>query len=237
MEFLLAALTLGFLGSFHCVGMCGPIALALPVDHSHPTKRVLGTLSYNLGRIITYGAMGALFGLLGKGFVMAGYQQWLSIGLGVAILIGVLWPQSWGTSTVFLSPIYRIVAHIKKALGRLFRKKSLESLLFIGLLNGLLPCGLVYMGVAGAIASGSPLQGAVFMMVFGLGTAPAMLGVTLLSGHITLQWRNKIRRAVPVIVSTMAILLILRGLNLGIPYISPEMSKTDCTKHSCCQKK
>ena len=237
MEFLLAALTLGFLGSFHCVGMCGPIALALPVDHSHPAKRILGTLSYNLGRIITYGAMGALFGLLGKGFVMAGYQQWLSIGLGVAILVGVLWPKSFSTSTPLLQPLYKVVAIIKQTLGGLFRKKSMESLLFIGLLNGLLPCGLVYMGVAGAIATGSPMQGALFMMAFGLGTAPAMLSVTLLSGSITLQWRNNIRKAVPVVVSTMAILLILRGLNLGIPYISPEMSKTDCTKHTCCHKK
>jgi hypothetical protein len=93
------------------------------------------------------------------------------------------------------------------------------------------------MGVAGAIATGSPMQGALFMMAFGLGTAPAMLGVTLLSGSITLQWRNNIRKAVPVVVSTMAILLILRGLSLGIPYISPEMSKTDCTKHTCCHKK
>jgi sulfite exporter TauE/SafE len=237
MEFLLAALTLGFLGSFHCVGMCGPIALALPVDHSNPTKRILGTLSYNLGRILTYGAMGALFGLLGKGFVMAGYQQWLSIGLGVAILVGVLWPKSFNLSTPFLQPIYKVVAFIKQKLGGLFRKKSMQSLLSIGLLNGLLPCGLVYMGVAGAIATGSPLNGSLFMMTFGLGTAPAMLSVTLLSGSITLQWRNNIRKVVPVVVSTMAILLILRGLNLGIPYISPEMSKTDCTKHSCCHKK
>jgi sulfite exporter TauE/SafE len=237
MEFLLAALTLGFLGSFHCVGMCGPIALALPVDHSHPAKRILGTLSYNLGRILTYGAMGALFGLLGKGFVMAGYQQWLSIGLGVAILVDVLWPKSFSTSTPLLQPLYKVVAIIKQTLGGLFRKKSMESLLFIGLLNGLLPCGLVYMGVAGAIATGSPMQGALFMMAFGLGTAPAMLGVTLLSGSITLQWRNNIRKAVPVVVSTMAFLLILRGLSLGIPYISPEMSKTDCTKHTCCHKK
>jgi sulfite exporter TauE/SafE len=237
MEFLLAALTLGFLGSFHCVGMCGPIALALPVDHSHPAKRILGTLSYNLGRILTYGAMGALFGLLGKGFVMAGYQQWLSIGLGVAILVDVLWPKSFSTSTPLLQPLYKVVAIIKQTLGGLFRKKSMESLLFIGLLNGLLPCGLVYMGVAGAIATGSPMQGALFMMAFGLGTAPAMLSATLLSGSITLQWRNNIRKAVPVVVSTMAFLLILRGLSLGIPYISPEMSKTDCTKHTCCHKK
>ena len=237
MEFLLAALTLGFLGSFHCVGMCGPIALALPVDHSHPAKRILGTLSYNLGRILTYGAMGALFGLLGKGFVMAGYQQWLSLGLGVAILVDVLWPKSFSTSTPLLQPLYKVVAIIKQTLGGLFIKKSMESLLFIGLLNGLLPCGLVYMGVAGAIATGSPMQGALFMMAFGLGTAPAMLGVTLLSGSITLQWRNNIRKAVPVVVSTMAILLILRGLSLGIPYISPEMSKTDCSKHTCCHKK
>ena len=237
MEFLLAALTLGFLGSFHCVGMCGPIALALPVDHSHPAKRILGTLSYNLGRILTYGAMGALFGLLGKGFVMAGYQQWLSLGLGVAILVDVLWPKSFSTSTPLLQPLYKVVAIIKQTLGGLFRKKSMESLLFIGLLNGLLPCGLVYMGVAGAIATGSPMQGALFMMAFGLGTAPAMLSATLLSGSITLQWRNNIRKAVPVVVSTMAILLILRGLSLGIPYISPEMSKTDCTKHTCCHKK
>ena len=121
-------------------------------------------------------------------------------------------------------------------MGRLFKQRSYSALFAIGLLNGLLPCGLVYTGIAGAIAVADPVKSSLFMMLFGLGTVPAMFGLILAGQKISLNWRNSFRKAVPVFVSVMAVLLILRGLNLGIPYISPELSKTDCTKHHCCHK-
>lgn len=237
MEVWIAALSLGFLGSFHCVGMCGPIALALPVRSSNKLVRMGGALIYNSGRTFTYAIFGGMFGLLGKGFVIGGYQQALSIALGVIILVGLLMPKSWTSIFSMLPIVNPFVSKLKSALGYLFSLGSLPSLFSIGMLNGLLPCGLVYMAVAGAIATGDMWRGSLFMAVFGWGTVPAMMLVTMAVGAFNLQWRSRIRQAVPVFVGLMACVLILRGLNLGIPYLSPELSKTDCTKQTCCSKK
>lgn len=237
MEWILAALALGFLGSFHCIGMCGPIALVLPLPANTTLSKATGILIYNTGRILTYATLGALFGLLGKGFILAGYQQLLSIVLGAAILLIVLIPGSMISKSGITNFLYLPVLKIKSALSLLFRQKSYSSLLTVGILSGLLPCGLVYLGVAGAIATGSAAEGSLFMALFGAGTVPAMATVSIASHRIGVTWRNKIRKAVPVMVVLMACMLMLRGMNLGIPYISPELSRTDCTEHRCCHPK
>ncbi len=237
MEFLIAAFTLGFLGSFHCIGMCGPIALALPLSSSSKWARVLGALLYNLGRSFTYAVFGIVFGLLGKSFVIAGFQQSISIFLGVLILIIVLFPERSMSRFQFSGKLYNLINKLKSKFTHLFSQKNYYSLFLIGLLNGLLPCGLVYLGVIGAIATGDAIQGALFMVLFGLGTLPAMFSLALISNQISISFRTKIRKAVPFFVSAMAVLLILRGLNLGVPYVSPKLSKTDSTKHECCHKK
>ncbi|HLP50271.1 MAG TPA: sulfite exporter TauE/SafE family protein [Chitinophagales bacterium] len=237
MEFLLAALTIGFVGSLHCIGMCGPIALALPVYGQGVFNRIAGPLLYNTGRIITYCLLGILFGLLGKGFVIGGYQQLLSIVLGVLILFFMLLPASIKSRLGMTKIIAPFIAKIKSLLGRFLKQRTAGSFLIIGLLNGLLPCGLVYLAIAGAIATGDVINSGAFMMAFGIGTIPALLFVSIAAGSISLNVRSKITKAIPVFTIVMACLLILRGLDLGIPYLSPKLSKTDCTKHSCCAKK
>lgn len=234
--FLLTAISLGFLGSFHCIGMCGPIALALPVNRTSTFSAVIGTLIYNLGRITTYAVLGLFFGLLGQGFVIAGWQSSLSIALGVLILVLLIFPRLFKGYTNF-GFVYQFVAKLKEQLRKLFHVSSLPSLFSIGLLNGLLPCGLVYMGVAGAVATGDVIQGALFMAAFGLGTLPAMLVLSVAKGYIGVSVREKMRKAVPVFVAGMAILLILRGMNLGIPYLSPKMQTNNgVVCHHCCKK-
>lgn len=234
--FLLAAISLGFLGSFHCIGMCGPIALTIPVKRTSSLSIVGGGLVYNLGRIFTYACLGFIFGLLGQGFVLAGGQSILSIILGSIILVLLLFPhmaRKYMRAGVF----FIWVEKLKSILRRLFGMHSMRSLLFIGILNGLLPCGLVYLGVAGAIATGDVLKGALFMVAFGVGTLPAMLAVTVIRDYISVRFRQGIRSVMPMLVGAMAVLLILRGLNLGIPYISPSIEsngKTEC--HKCCHK-
>lgn len=236
MSLLITALTLGFLGSFHCVGMCGPIALALPLNRESLSSKITGAFLYNAGRVFTYFLFGALFGLIGQGIAIAGYQQSLSIALGIAILMFVLLPGSVIKKFRFLSFSYSYIGKLKQNLKILFTKNSYSSLFFIGTLNGLLPCGLVYLGIAGAIATGNSLNGGFFMAVFGLGTLPAMLTIALISSSINLNFRKKINRGVPVFIVTMGLLLILRGLNLGIPYISPEMSSTEAVCTKCCDE-
>ncbi len=230
------AITLGFLGSFHCVGMCGPIALALPLNQQSYFTKFFGVLLYNIGRMFTYALFGALFGLVGQSFVIAGYQQGLSIALGIVIVTMVIMPASMSNRFKITASIYSVIGNIKKKLGSLFQQKTYSSLLFIGTLNGLLPCGLVYLGIAGAIATGNGIQGGVFMAMFGFGTFPAMILLSLLGNTISISFRSKIRKVMPVFVACMGLLLILRGMNLGIPYVSPEMSATKVECHKCCHK-
>ncbi len=226
MSFLLAAITLGFLGSFHCVGMCGPIALALPVHSAPPFKKTMLVLSYNIGRMLTYSIFGLLAGLIGQTVVLAGYQQALSIVLGLLLLLMVFLPSNYKNNSVG-SGIFGFFADIKNEFGKLFLKNGHGPLFLIGLLNGLLPCGLVYMGLAGAMSTGNALEGALFMAVFGFGTVPVMLALPLAGGFISVDARNRIRKTVPVIVTLTAVMLILRGLSLGIPYISPSIENPD----------
>ncbi|KAA3610303.1 MAG: sulfite exporter TauE/SafE family protein [Calditrichaeota bacterium] len=215
---MLTALILGTVGSLHCVGMCGPIVLALP-QTENPTKLhfLTGRLVYNLGRIVTYFILGLIFGGLGKVISLAGFQSTLSIVLGVLILASLFLPISKTLDVINTSPLWR------KTLGGLFKKKSFSALAGIGLLNGLLPCGLVYTALAGAIAASDSLYGAMFMFVFGMGTIPALIVVSIVGRITKINWQGFIKRALPVTMFVLGILLILRGLSLGIPYISPDL--------------
>ena len=235
--FLLAAISLGFLGSFHCIGMCGPIAFSIPVKRTSSTSVLAGSLIYNSGRIITYTIIGFLFGLLGQGIALAGWQNALSITLGVPILFILFLPNAIPLR-YNVGLFFGLIEKIKSQLRKLFSIHTSSSLLLIGILNGLLPCGLVYLGVAGAIATGSAINGALFMAVFGIGTFPAMISLTVIRDYISLRVRERIRRTIPIFVGIMGILLILRGMNLGIPYISPtvETSTSGICHHNCCAK-
>jgi len=228
MGFLIAAISLGLLGSFHCIGMCGPIALALPVHNKPPLVKYTLIFLYNLGRIITYSVLGVLAGIVGKSFIFAGLQQVLSVSVGIALLVYVFIPFRNGVSG------YPFFLWIRTSFERVFSMGSRSSLFLVGLLNGLLPCGLVYVGLAGAVATGDLLKGALFMAGFGLGTFPMMILVPVSGGLITMPVRKKIRKAIPVVIAVMAVFLILRGLNLGIPYVSPKVDRsgTVATCHS-----
>ncbi|MGZ4043606.1 MAG: sulfite exporter TauE/SafE family protein, partial [Bacteroidia bacterium] len=92
---IVAAISLGLLGSFHCIGMCGPIALALPVHQATVFRKVVAILLYNSGRIITYSLLGLLFGIIGQGFAVFGLQQVLSVSLGTLILLSIILPKKF----------------------------------------------------------------------------------------------------------------------------------------------
>ncbi|NOZ47067.1 MAG: sulfite exporter TauE/SafE family protein [Chlorobi bacterium] len=222
---LLAALTLGLLGSFHCVGMCGPIALALPLNRNSLLTKIIGATLYNIGRTITYAVMGALFGLFGKGLVLAGFQNIISIILGSIMILSVFTPLLFKKTRSLESYIAVFTGKLKGRLRQLFAINSYSSLFFIGLLNGLLPCGLVYMAIAGALATGSVYSGTVFMVLFGIGTIPMMFGISVISSSVSISVRNKIKKVMPVFIVLLGLVFILRGLNLGIKYISPPTEK------------
>lgn len=230
------AFIVGLLGSFHCIGMCGPIAFALPVQSKSTWNLVKSRVIYNLGRIVTYGFLGGLVGLLGRGLVLSSSQQWLSIIIGSFILFFVILPHKISRRFEFLQPFQKTTFYVKQKFGRLFRQKTSKSYVLVGLLNGFLPCGLVYLAMAGAIATGDILQGILYMAVFGLGTLPMMLTVALAGNFVKPKFKVRMYRLVPVFTVFLAILFILRGLNLGIPYVSPKITKTDTgIKAECCE--
>jgi len=239
MAFILAAISLGLLGSMHCVGMCGPLALALPIHNKSTAAKIYSVLVYNIGRALTYCLFGVLFGMIGRGFAVFGLQQIISVILGSLILISILVPRLYSfEETLFYSQLNKL----KQIISNYFTRSGLSSFFIVGLLNGLLPCGLVYMAVAGAIATGNVVNGALFMAAFGLGTIPAMFGLMWFGNLISIKRRTLIRKAFPYMMSLIAIMMILRGMNLGIPYISPEMeSKGEISCHSeqkqCCHGK
>ncbi|NND51686.1 MAG: sulfite exporter TauE/SafE family protein [Flavobacteriaceae bacterium] len=219
---LYTALILGLLGSFHCIGMCGPIAFMLPVDRTNSYKKIAQISAYHLGRLIAYSLMGLFFGLLGKGLYLFGFQQKLSIILGILMIVVVLIPQPIFNRFNFSKPLFGIISKIKSGLGTALKRKSADALLTIGFLNGFLPCGLVYMAIFAAIAMGNVLQGSLYMFVFGIGTIPLMTTVIYFGKFLNTKIKTRIRKAIPVFVVIVGLLFILRGLGLGIPFISPE---------------
>lgn len=228
------AFVIGILGSLHCVGMCGPIALAIPVNGNGLAGKIRGGLSYNIGRITTYTIGGIMFGLLGEGLVIAGWQRTLTIAVGASMILFVLIPYLFKSKRKSGSRTSKWVGKLKTGMGAFLKKKSLSGIFTLGLLNGLLPCGLVYLAIAGAIATGGALDGGLYMLLFGLGTIPSMFSMYFLGHSMSITWRNRIRAYVPVFAILLGSLFILRGLNLGIPYLSPEMSSEKPEVHNCC---
>ncbi len=215
---LWSAFLMGFLGSFHCMGMCAPIVLALP------GKGVQYKLLYNIGRTITYVLLGLAVGLIGQGVAFAGLQQSLSVAVGVVMLITILFTKYKHFDLPTNGILNKVYIAVKIKLSPLFKSKSFFAPLFIGTLNGVLPCGLVYAALFTALSMGSLAGGANFMLFFGLGTIPLMFGLGVFSGFITPSLRTNLNKLVPYFLAIVAILLILRGLNLGIPYVSPHIN-------------
>lgn len=183
-----------------------------------------GRLLYNLGRIVTYASMGVLFGAFGKGLALAGMQQAVSIGLGVLLLLMAVFYYQSEQLINRLSGATRWSGWLRGKLAYHLKAGDNPSLFTIGLLNGLLPCGFVYFGVVGAISTGSVPMGAAYMALFGLGTLPLMQVVAMAGSAINLKTRTTLRKLAPAIVIVFACLFILRGLNLGIPYLSPKIN-------------
>jgi uncharacterized protein len=218
---LYTAIIFGLISSFHCIGMCGPIAMMLPVDRSNETKRILQLFLYHLGRLTAYGSMGLLLGLLGKGFYLAGWQQQLSIFVGIVMIVIAVVPEKELAKYNFSKPIYRLISKVKSSLGQQFKSRSLKSFFTIGLLNGYLPCGMVYVALFGALAMPNISVSVLYMLLFGIGTIPMMSAVVLISNVLSIPIRNKIQKVIPVLAVVIGVLFIMRGMGLDIPYLSP----------------
>lgn len=212
------AFFIGLFGSIHCIGMCGPLAFAVPVFENKWWLIVIDKTLYNLGRIVTYSLLGLLVGFIGKQLWLYGFQQGVSLASGLFIIMA-------GFSRLFKIKLSRskmfpaLFAPVNKLLA--YALAHCDGHFVIGLINGLLPCGFVYLALAGAINTPSPISAGQYMLFFGLGTFPLMLLATVSSGFIGPVFRRRINRLMPYLMVCLGFWFILRGLNLNIPYLSP----------------
>lgn len=218
----LIAFFTGLAGSFHCIGMCGPIALALPIGGQTHWEAAFSRLTYNLGRIITYSILGGVFSIFGQTFVLAGLQQYLTIAIGILIFMFV-----FSNQYDSFSSIRQITQSITLAFRPLLKSKSKASFFFLGIVNGLLPCGFVYVALVGSLAANSMVESTLFMSFFGLGTAPMLFFISIIPKYLSNKARQNINKYLPAYTIILAVFFVLRGLNLGIPYLSLKFEKQE----------
>lgn len=230
---MIAGFILGATGSLHCIGMCGPLSLALPVHHLAKTKRFFALLTYQMGRIATYSLIGFVLGWTGHRIYIAGYQQWFSIIMGILILAMAAF-YFLNKTLIRFSFLDKFYFRIQKLIAHfLVSAKNPLGFFFAGMANGLLPCGMVYIAMASALSFPSVTESTAFMALFGAGTLPAMMMVAYAGQVMRPELRFSFRKAIPYFITVMGILLVLRGLNLGIPFISPHF-EADSTQTVTC---
>ena len=241
---LVIALSLGLIANLHCIGMCGPISLALPLNRKNAFTAILGILIYTFGRSMGYASLGLIIGFIGLSADLIGALQWLSIISGILIILF-----AWKSYYNQAPQLGKLNAFISKSMGKIFKAKSDKGknkrLLSFGIINAFLPCGMVYVALLSAMNTGSISNSALFMIFFGLGTAPGFIVLALLKDKI-FRWNFLSKKIVVAsLVSLVGLAILLRGMNLGIPYISPKMelaTNANNTKSdeeiivSCCSK-
>lgn len=229
----LTGFLLGLAGSLHCAGMCGPIAMSLPSAGGRGVRRFAEKSVYQFGRVATYAILGFVVGLGTSVFDLAGYGRVASLTAGALMIITAVLQLVWHRSLVPSGPVHRLTAPLRRWLGELLTQRSMFALVGIGALNGLLPCGLVTSALLGSAATTEPLAAMVFMTFFGIGTMPMMLSIALGGAFLTDRMRTKMRVAMPVLALAVGTIVLLRGMALDIPYISPPEAKPTTNVHCC----
>ena len=220
--FILAGFIIGLTSNFHCIGMCGPIAMAIPVNRKNNLTIFMGAFQYNLGRIVTYALLGSVVGIIGLSIQTLGILQWVSIITGIGLII-FAWKKQLFSIFPMAIPRIGIQSTLNKGLGKIIHSSSPFKLLFLGFLNGLLPCGMVFVALSNAILTGDIFSSTLAMIAFGIGTLPAMMAVVFMMNKLSTTIRQKMNKVVPYLLTIVALLIILRGMNLGIPYLSPSV--------------
>jgi len=237
-----AALLIGLTGSLHCAGMCSPIALMIPISKEKKVASFFALTLYNFGRVLTYVFLGFLVGFFAKGMDLTGIQNYFSIGMGVFLIFVFLFSlniDGWLAKLPFYRKVNKLISK-----GIRFASKTSEigqrrnpylSALIIGLVNGLLPCGLVYLAIGGALTTAGPIEGMLFMAFFGLGTFPMMTFIPVFVKSAGQKFRFQARKYIPYLLLIMAALFIYRGMEMGNMF-SPLINAADPTDSSCAPK-
>lgn len=221
MSFLPIAFLMGLVGSLHCAVMCGPLVLSLPLAQKSSWYTFAQILLYQFGRTLTYTLLGLLIGYLGSSFKFFATQETLSIFIGIALILFTVLQLSRRYVSYFGKVYAHMLNPISKLMGKVFNLPFWGFL--AGMLNGLIPCGMVYLALATALNLANYHEGATFMLLFGLGTSPMMIFISLGGIHLKKYFRFNTRKLIPFFMLLMGALFILRSANLGIPFISPTL--------------
>jgi uncharacterized protein len=226
--FLVTAFVLGLVSTAHCIGMCGPIALAIPLDRKNSFTMLTGIIQYNFGRILSYASIGFIIGIVGLSVQLIGILQFLSILSGVLIIVFAY--QKYWSKNGFQEKTPRFIqSFISTSMGKILKSKHPMKRTFLGILNGFLPCGMVYAALIASLITAHPIQGATYMIFFGLGTLPGMILIAFSAQFVSVKMRSVFQKISPYMFILLGFLLIVRGMNLGIPYLSPKFEINDET--------
>lgn len=223
-----SAFLLGLASSFHCIGMCGPIAMALPLNRRSKWTILGGLLLNNFGRICTYSLIGLVFGTIGFSLNLYRFFQYASIIVGLAMIV-LAWKKQWIKKIEFSNSFLQ--KWVVGNMGKLLAAKSPLKLMALGMLNGLLPCGIIFMAISTALLATNAVGSSATMIAFGLGTFPGMLMVGYFAHQFSTSLRQQLTKGFPYIMTIVGVLVILRGANLGIPYLSPKVEITKQSAH------
>lgn len=230
--YFLSAFVFGILGSFHCMGMCGPLVMSLPFQTLQGKRSFFGILAYHFGKMLMYALFGFAVGLLGQSIAIFKYQQVLTILAGIVLLVITVLPT--------IKQHFKFNLPIAQSLQWLNQKVSKDNWFLyyalFGFINGMFPCGLMYAALATSAASLSAWKGFFFMFFFGLGTVPSLSFVIYFQKKLSPNYRKYFTKSTYYFSILVAALLILRGFNLGIPYVSPKIN-TETKTVDCCHRR
>lgn len=214
------AFLMGLFGSLHCAVMCGPIMLGMPFRKQDFFYSAFQLLLYQFGRVTVYTILGLLVGLVGSSINLFSDQKTLSIFIGLILILFTALQFNKRYRNRFSALQSKAMGPLSKLMGKVLNLKLWA--LFAGMLNGIIPCGMVYLALATALNTGNVQSGATFMFLFGLGTTPLMLMISLGGFFLKKYIRFNTNRLIPWFMLFMGALLILRSADLGIPFLSPK---------------
>lgn len=219
MIFYFSAFLIGLAGSVHCVGMCGPLALAIPgASKDKGFTFFLRTIAYQISRISGYGVLGLIVGFFSQGMQITGIQPYFSLLSGIILLFlgffGII-PEVNAFSK------YPIIQHfqvkINRIIGTVMTNEHFSTPFVLGFLNAMLPCGMIYIALGTGLSSGNMSEAALYLISFGLGTLPLMFMMSLSGQFLSLQMRRSWQKTIPIIFMISGIILIYKGMNIDLP--------------------
>lgn len=234
--------SLGLVSSLHCVGMCGPLILSIPapkftIHNFLYNKSIYNPIAYNIGRILTYVFIGIVIGLFGELVKITFLHQQISIFAGGLMLLTGVATKFEANNIIKSKFINKIFSILKAQISSLLKTQNTSKMFLLGILNGFLPCGMVYMAILSSLAWGNINSTIIYVASFGLGTSPLLISLFFFSGFLSNKLRLKSQKIIPIITIMIGLIVVFRGMGLGIPYLSPDLDKkTDLMKKQQTEK-